>query len=189
MVKDIKTISFIDEEKQKLIQFTCRLKDNVTIEDINEFYNFLYGMKLDSYFSDQRLLKKDKLTINLIREFNKMLELENIDFSGFLSNFNSVQLANTHIVKEPVRRFMDFFEFLTEEENSLDDFEIKQIIMRHPNYIGKKEQVEATLDVNRICSNTLLFGNNSIDKMIQVSKPKEKIRIKQQLPTVVAIAG
>lgn len=166
----MKTINFIDEESQKLVQYQC--KNRVDKSKYNEFINFLYTRKLDSNLSSVKLLKDGKTTFDLIKEFNQLLDAQEeiIDFGGVLSTFSSPELYQMQVVKEPIKRFLSLFEFESRKELPMNDFIVMSLFSKHPNFEGTEEAKQAIKVVTGITNNSKVLKNNSFEKTMNLSK-------------------
>lgn len=175
MTSDIKKMSFIDNERQKIVQLNCKLKNGINKGDINIFKNYLHTLNFDN-----RFFKQDKSIIDLEKEYCNMLYGDTLDFGRILSIYSSPDLIKTEFVKDPVIRFLGLFEIVNEEEKDLKDLEVLEIAMRHHNFIGKIEREKIAKEANSIHSNTLLFKDSSKEEIIKIFHKKENyMKVKQ----------
>ncbi len=123
MNKNKKTLAYIDQKTRKYIQIPCKLKNEVEQSHIENFYKSLYAMKLDAELSNKRIFKKGNTTINLIKEFNVLLDSEVLDFNGIIELFNSEKMIASDIVKVPVANFFEMFDFEHPIEYSLHELD------------------------------------------------------------------
>lgn len=184
IVKSNKKLSFIDEsgELPKLVQYDLKIKKETSLQDIYSFYQFLYNMKLDSSLSSNCPLKKGKITLDLIMEFNQLLisKDKNLSFGGVLSVFNSEISSRKIVLQESTKRFMSLFEFGERKESPIEDYVIMDRFSSHPSFIGTKESIEARNLINSIDSNTRILNYHSLE-IIPDSKREKKEVVKQKI--------
>lgn len=179
IVKKNKKLSFIDEGRELpvLVQYDLKVKDGTSLQDIFSFYQSLYGMKLDSSLSSNFPLKKGKITLDLIMEFNQLLTSnnDNMDFGGVLSILNSEESCKTIVLQESMRRFMSLFEFGEKREFPIEDYIIMDRFSKHPSFIGQKESIDARNVVNSIDSNTRILRYHSLEIIPESKKIDKKV--------------
>lgn len=177
IVKTNKKLSFIEkiEGVPKLIQYDLRLKEETSIQDIVSFYQFLYEMKLDSGLSNNFIF-------DLITEFNQLLTSnnDNLDFGRLLSIFNSEESSKTMVLQESMRKFMSLFELREKKELPIEDYIIMDRFSNHPNFIGKKESIDARNTVNSIDGNTQILKYYVFEMVPKSEKTKTEI-VKQKM--------
>ncbi|MCI8347304.1 MAG: hypothetical protein HFJ12_05125 [Bacilli bacterium] len=179
IVKKNKKLSFIDEREKLpvLVQYDLKVKEETSLQDIFSFYQSLYGMKLDSSLSSNCPLKKGKITLDLIMEFNQILTSnnDNMNFGGVLSIFNSEESSKTIVLQESMRKFMSLFEFGEKKEFPIEDYIIMDRFSNHPSFIGQKESVDARNVVNSIDSNTRILRYHSLEMIPKLKKTNKKV--------------
>lgn len=187
IAKSNKKLSFIDEgeELPKLVQYDLKIKEETSLQDIFSFYQFLYGMKLDSSLSSNCPLKKGKITLDLIMEFNQLLisNNSNLDFGGVLSVFNSEESSKTMVLQESMRKFMSLFELKEKKEFPIEDYIVMDLFSNHPSFIGTEESINARNTVNSIDSNTKILKYYSLEMIPESIQTKKEVVRKKIKPT------
>lgn len=184
IAKNNKKLSFIDEsgELPKLVQYDLKVKEETSLQDIFSFYQFLYGMKLDSSLSSNCPLKEGKITLDLITEFNQLLTSNNgnLDFGGVLSMFNSEESSKTMVLQESMKKFMSLFELEERKEFPIEDYVVMDLFSNHPSFIGTQESINARNTVNSIDSNTRILKYHSLEMIPEPIKTKKEV-VKQKI--------
>lgn len=181
MEKEIKKLSFIDEEKGSVVEYDCKLKDGITENVIDSFNNSLYKLGLDSKTSNTKVLHDGKSTIDLIKEFSKVLKSDVIDFGGVLSLYSSKNLVESDFVREPISNFLGFFDFVDKREHPIEDVRLESLFANHPSFEYTKEATKIKKHTKSIAPNTMLFKNNSSQNYIRLSSELKGVQ-KRKIP-------
>ena len=181
MKNEIKKLCFIDSEKQSVVEYHCKLKEGVDESSILSFNNSLYRMKLDSNLSKIKFLHDGKFTVDLITEFSKVLKSDVIDFGGVLALYSSEKFIESDIVREPIRRFLGFFDFVDKKEHPIEDIKLESLFANHPSFKDSKEAERIKKHTKSIRPNTMLFKNNSSQNYIRLSSELKGVQ-KRKIP-------
>lgn len=179
-----KTITFIDEDRNSLVEYKCRLTTDAEAFGCDKFLFGLCTMDFDKTIDETHALKPKNYSSYITAEFYKLLADENdvIDLRGVISLFNKKIFNETDFVQNLIRNFLNLFEFEKKAEYSISDAHIMEVFIRHPSFVGTEEASHIKKVLNSISGNTKILKHNSKDKYIipknddnkEVTKKKER---------------
>ena len=170
MVKGTKRLSFLLKDEKKLVQCDCKLKEDSEKIEKNAF---LCALGLKSVFSsihDESILKKDVSNIDVINEFNKLLNDPSgvLDFKGVLKLLKNDSLETTKLMDDVMDSFLDLFEFENVHISPIRDTYVMGLFLKHPSFEGTDEFVKVRKELSSLNNNTIMLKHSSIRQIINL---------------------
>lgn len=177
-----KRISYIDEERQTLVECEFAMRRDITSVDIDDFCKSIYGMKLDSSLYPEPVLENKVTAYDVVEEFKKLLDPSTyiVDFKGVDSLFRSEKSNQQNLIKYPLQRFLGFFHLEKKSEFPMETIAVMDTFSRHPNFMGNEKAMIQT-EISSLNVNTKILNQQFPKRSLQqrkrnIHKVKEKIK-------------
>lgn len=161
-----KTLMLKDSQSGNYIEYTCKLKSDVTDEKIKEFFLSLAEINACA-------LRSDKTPTDFINELNDILYSDVISFCGVLNLIDS-DTENKKVIEEPVKNFLNMFDIEERGEYSIKELDCMVRAMNHPNFRDSEDLHKTKRELNSITANTKILNNISFKKKQDKAKIKRK---------------
>lgn len=165
-----KTLTYLDELTNRIIEVKCQLDDKINSKELNEFFNKIYRMKLDGGYSYYPSFKGNYVTGDLIKCFESILaEKKIINLQELNKMLNKDNLGNITPATYAIQEFLNLFAIIQVNSLTLREF-----------YCIEKGQ-STTLDYynpNMIQSNSELIEVDGIEEGMISSHGHHKLKVR-----------